>query len=323
MEYTQLGRTGLKVSRLCVGTMNFGPHTTEKDSFAIMDKALDQGINFFDTANVYGRKRGEGITEQIVGRWFAQSGGRREKVVIATKVYGHMGTWPNQSRLSALHIREAVEGSLKRLQTDHIDLYQMHHIARETPWEEIWQAMEVLVQQGKILYVGSSNFAGWHIAKAQEAAKVHHFMGLVSEQCLYSLNDRMSELEVLPACQDYGLGVIPWSPLSGGLLGGVLKKLEEGRHAEKHVQKEIEKRRDKLEKWEAFCKEMGVPPAEVALAWVLNHPAVTAPIIGPRTMEHLTGAVKALKIRLKKDELKQIDEIWPGPGGEAPEAYAW
>jgi aryl-alcohol dehydrogenase-like predicted oxidoreductase len=323
MEYTQLGRTGLKVSRLCVGTMNFGPHTTEKDSFAIMDKALDQGINFFDTANVYGRKRGEGITEQIVGRWFAQSGGRREKVVIATKVYGHMGTWPNQSRLSALHIREAVEGSLKRLQTDHIDLYQMHHIARETPWEEIWQAMEVLVQQGKILYVGSSNFAGWHIAKAQEAAKVHHFMGLVSEQCLYSLNDRMSELEVLPACQDYGLGVIPWSPLSGGLLGGVLKKLEEGRHAEKHVQKEIEKRRDKLEKWEAFCKEMGVPPAEVALAWVLNHPAVTAPIIGPRTMEHLTGAVKALKIRCKKDELKQIDEIWPGPGGEAPEAYAW
>ena len=323
MEYTQLGRTGLKVSRLCVGTMNFGPHTTEKDSFAIMDKALDQGINFFDTANVYGRKRGEGITEQIVGRWFAQSGGRREKVVIATKVYGHMGTWPNQSRLSALHIREAVEGSLKRLQTDHIDLYQMHHIARETPWEEIWQAMEVLVQQGKILYVGSSNFAGWHIAKAQEAAKARHFMGLVSEQCLYSLNDRMSELEVLPACQDYGLGVIPWSPLSGGLLGGVLKKLEEGRHAEEHVRKEIDLRRDKLEKWEIFCKKMGVPPAEVALAWVLNHPAVTAPIIGPRTMEHLTGAVKALKIRFKKDELKQIDEIWPGPGGEAPEAYAW
>jgi aryl-alcohol dehydrogenase-like predicted oxidoreductase len=323
MEYTQLGRTGLKVSRLCLGTMNFGPETTEKDSFAIMDKALDQGINFFDTANVYGWKKGQGVTEQIVGSWFAQGGGRREKVVIATKVYGRMGDWPNQSRLSARHIREAVEGSLKRLQTDYIDLYQMHHIDRNAPWEEIWQAMEVLVQQGKILYVGSSNFAGWHIAKAQEAAKARHFLGLASEQCLYSLNDRMSELEVLPACQDYGLGVIPWSPLSGGLLGGVLEKNEQGRRASEDMQKEIKEKRDKLEKWEAFCKKMGVPPAEVALAWVMNNPVVTAPIIGPRTMEQLTGALKSMKIRFKKDELKQIDEIWPGPGGEAPEAYAW
>ena len=323
MEYTQLGRTGLKVSRLCLGTMNFGPHTTEADSFAIMDKALDLGINFFDTANVYGWKTGKGVTEQIVGRWFAQGGGRREKVIIATKVYGHMGKWPNQSHLSARHIREAVEGSLKRLQTETIDLYQMHHIDRNTPWEEIWQAMEVLVQQGKILYVGSSNFAGWHIAKAQEAAKARHFIGLSSEQCLYSLNDRMSELEVLPACQDYGLGVIPWSPLSGGLLGGVLAKIEKGRRASDHMKKEIEEKRDQLKKWEAFCKEMGEHPADVALAWVLNHQAVTAPIIGPRTMEQLTGATRALKIRLKKDELKKIDEIWPGPGGEAPEAYAW
>ena len=323
MEYTQLGRTGLKVSRFCLGTMNFGPETTEADSFAIMDKALDLGINFFDTANVYGWKTGEGVTEQIVGRWFAQSGGRREKVIIATKVYGRMGKWPNQSRLSARHIREAVEGSLKRLQTDYIDLYQMHHIDRETPWEEIWQAMEVLVQQGKILYVGSSNFAGWHIAKAQEAAKARHFMGLVSEQCLYSLNDRMSELEVLPACADYGLGVIPWSPLSGGLLGGVLEKIEKGRRASERMQKEIAEKRDKLKKWETFCKNMGKPPAEVALAWVIHNPVVTAPIIGPRTMEHLTDALKATKIRFKKDELKQIDEIWPGPGGEAPEAYAW
>jgi aryl-alcohol dehydrogenase-like predicted oxidoreductase len=323
MEYTQLGRSGLQVSRFCLGTMNFGPFTTEADSFAIMDKALDLGINFFDTANVYGWKKGEGVTEQIVGRWFAQGGGRREKVVIATKVYGRMGDWPNQSRLSARHIREAVEGSLKRLQTDHIDLYQMHHIDRETPWEEIWQAMETLIRQGKILYVGSSNFAGWHIAKAQEAAKARHFMGLVSEQCLYSLNDRMSELEVLPACEDYGLGVIPWSPLSGGLLGGVLEKIEKGRRASEHMQKEIDAKRDRLEKWEAFCKDMGKPPAEVALAWVMNNPIVTAPIIGPRTMEHLTDALKATKVRFKKDELKKIDEIWPGPGGAAPEAYAW
>lgn len=323
MEYTQLGRAGLKVSRFCLGTMNFGPETTEADSFAIMDKALDLGINFFDTANVYGWKTGEGVTEQIVGRWLSQGGGRREKVIIATKVYGRMGKWPNQSRLSARHIREAVEGSLKRLQTETIDLYQMHHIDRETPWEEIWQAMEVLVQQGKILYVGSSNFAGWHIAKAQEAARTRNFMGLVSEQCLYSLNDRMSELEVLPACEDYGLGVIPWSPLSGGLLGGVLEKIEKGRRASERMQKEIAEKRDKLKKWEAFCKNMGKPPAEVALAWVMHNPVVTAPIIGPRTMEHLTAALKATKIRFKKDELKQIDEIWPGPGGEAPEAYAW
>jgi aryl-alcohol dehydrogenase-like predicted oxidoreductase len=323
MEYVQLGRTGLSVSRLCLGTMNFGPKTDEKDSFAIMDQALDLGINFFDTANVYGWKLGRGITEHIVGRWFAQGGGRREKVVIATKVYGSMGNWPNQSRLSARHIREAVEGSLKRLGSDHIDLYQMHHIDRNTPWEEIWQAMEVLVQQGKVLYVGSSNFPGWQVAKAQESAKCRHFLGLVSEQSLYSLADRMVELEVIPACQDYGLGLIPWSPLSGGLLAGVLSKTEMGRRADEDVQKEIAKKRPQLEMWEDFCKGMGEQPADVALAWLLNNPAVTAPIIGPRTGDQLRGSLRALKIRFKKDELKRINEIWPGPGGEAPEAYAW
>jgi aryl-alcohol dehydrogenase-like predicted oxidoreductase len=323
MDYTQLGRTGLKVSRLCLGTMNFGPHTTEEDSFAIMDKTLELGINFFDTANVYGWKTGEGITEQIIGRWFAQGGGRREKTVIATKVYGRMGKWPNQSRLSALSIRQAVEGSLKRLQTDYIDLYQMHHIDRNTPWQEIWQAMETLVAQGKVLYVGSSNFAGWHIAKAQAAAKARYFMGLVSEQCLYNLKDRMSELEVLPACKDYGLGVIPWSPLAGGLLGGVLQKIKEGRRANKETQKDIEKHRTQIEAWEKFCKQRGEKPADAALAWLLANPAVTAPIIGPRTLEQLTGSLRALKIKFNRTEMKKLDEIWPGPGGEAPEAYAW
>jgi len=323
MEFTQLGRTGLKVSRLCLGTMNFGPQTEEKDSFAVMDKALELGINFFDTANVYGRKTGEGVTEQIVGRWFALGGGRREKVVLATKVYGKMGDWPNESSLSALHIRQALEGSLKRLQTDHIDLYQMHHVDRLTPWEEIWQAMEVLVQQGKVIYVGSSNFAGWHITQAQEAAKARHFMGLVSEQSLYNLNARMVELEVLPACKTYGLGVIPWSPLGGGLLGGVLQKIKEGRRAEKDTQKEIEEKRPQLEAWEAFCKELGEKPADVALAWLLHNPVVTAPIIGPRTMEQLTGSLRALELKLDEAALKKLDEIWPGPGGEAPEAYAW
>ena len=323
MEFTQLGRTGLKVSRLCLGTMNFGPHTTEEDSFAIMDKALELGINFFDTANVYGRKLGEGVTEGIIGRWFAQGGGRREKTVIATKVFGRMGTWPNQSRISALNIRQAVEGSLKRLQTDYIDMYQMHHVDRNTPWDETWQAMETLVQQGKILYVGSSNFAGWHIAKAQETAKARHFLGLVSEQSLYNLKDRMVELEVLPAARDYGLGMIPWSPLSGGLLGGILQKIKEGRRADEDTQKDVKKYRKQLEAWEKSCKQMGEKPADVALAWLLTNPVVTAPIIGPRTLEQLTGALRALKIKFTKAEKTKLDEIWPGPGGEAPEAYAW
>jgi aryl-alcohol dehydrogenase-like predicted oxidoreductase len=323
MEYTQLGRTGLKVSRLCLGTMNFGPQTDEKDSFAIMDKALELGFNFFDTANVYGWKTGEGVTENILGHWFAQGGGRREKVVLATKVYGRMGDWPNTSRLSALHIRQACEQSLQRLQTDHIDLYQMHHVDRSTPWEEIWQAMEVLVQQGKVIYAGSSNFAGWHIAQAQESAKSRHFMGLVSEQSLYNLKDRMVELEVLPACQAYGIGVIPWSPLASGLLGGVLKKIKEGRRIEKDTQKEIEARRSQLTAWEAFCKKLGEKPADVALAWLLHNPVVTAPIIGPRTMEQLTSSLRSLEIKLDEAALKKLDEIWPGPGGEAPEAYAW
>lgn len=323
MEFTQLGRTGLKVSRLCLGTMNFGPFTTETDSFAIMDKALELGINFFDTANVYGWKTGEGVTEKIVGRWFAQGGGRREKVVIATKVYGRMGDWPNQSRLSALHIRRACEESLQRMQTDYIDLYQFHHIDRLTPWDEIWQAMDVLVQQGKVLYVGSSNFAGWHIAKANEIAKARHFLGLVSEQSLYNLEARMIEMEVIPACKDYGLGLIPWSPLAGGLLGGILGKMKEGRSASEDMQKRAEAKRPKLEAWEAYCKEIGQVPADVALAWLLQNPIVTAPIIGPRTMDQLTGSLPALEIQFTDEQLKKLDEIWPGPGGESPEAYAW
>ena len=228
MRYTHLGRTGLRVSRICLGTMNFGPETDEETSFSIMDSALDAGINFFDSANVYGRSKGRGATEEIVGRWFAQGGGRRDKTVIATKLYGDMGEWPNEGRLSALNIRRACEASLRRLQTDYIDLYQMHHIDRGTPWDEIWEAMEVLRHQGKILYVGSSNFAGWHIAQAQEAAARRNFLGLVSEQSIYNLATRRVEVEVLPAAQAYGVGVIPWSPLQGGLLGGVVRKERDG-----------------------------------------------------------------------------------------------
>jgi len=323
MQTTRLGRTGLRVSRLCLGTMNFGPQTTEADSHKIMDRALEHGINFFDSANVYGWKRGEGWTEQIVGRWFAQGGGRRDKTVFATKVYGQMGDWPNESRLSALHIVRACEASLKRLQTDRIDLYQMHHIDRDTPWDEIWQAMETLVAQGKVLYVGSSNFAGWHIAQANETAKARHFLGLVSEQSLYNLIDRTIELEVIPACQHYGLGLIPWSPLKGGILGGALAKAKEGRRTTELAQRNIEKHRPKLDAFEKLCATIDVAPARVAMAWLLAQPAVTAPIIGPRTIEQLDESVAMLETRLDDGTMKKLDAIFPGPGGPAPEAYAW
>lgn len=323
MDYTNLGRTGLKVSRLCLGTMNFGPHTEEGDSHEIMEKALEYGINFFDTANVYGWETGEGITEKIIGRWLAQGGGRRDQIVLATKVYGRMGTGVNDRRLSAYHIRRACEDSLKRLQTDHIDLYQMHHIDRETPWEEVWQAMEQLVREGKVLYIGSSNFAGWHIAQAQCIAQRRHFMGLVSEQSLYNLNDRMIELEVIPACRNYGLGLIPYSPLGGGLLAGALEKESEGRRGSDRIQKETDEHRSQLRSYETFCRELGEQPASVALAWLLHNPIVTAPIIGPRTMEQLKHSLACLELVLTDEQMVRLNEIWPGPGGEAPEAYAW
>ncbi|MET0919698.1 MAG: aldo/keto reductase [Acidimicrobiia bacterium] len=323
MDHRHLGRTGLRVSPLCLGTMNFGTQdgaqTTEADGHRIMDRALELGINFFDTANMYGG----GTTEEIMGRWFAQGNDRREKTVLATKVFIPRSTWPNMGRLSALHIRQACEDSLRRLQTDHIDLYQMHHVDRDTPWEEIWQAMDLLVQQGKVLYVGSSNFAGWHVVKANEVAKRRGSLGLVSEQSLYNLNARTVELEVLPACRDYGVGVMPWSPLGGGLLGGALRKVTEGRRGADRIQQRVEEQRSTLEAWEKLCAEMGEQPADVALAWLLANPAVTAPIIGPRTMEQLDGPMRSLDITLDQDVLDQLDVLFPGPGGEAPEAYAW
>ena len=323
MQYVHLGRTGLRVSRLCLGTMNFGPLTSEGDSFALMDRAREAGINFFDTANVYGWRRGEGVTEQIIGRWLAQGGGRRESIVLATKVYAAMGEGPNDSRLTAYHVRRACDESLRRLQTDRIDLYQMHHIDRETPWDEIWQAMEQLVAAGKVVYVGSSNFAGWQIAQANARAAARQILGLVSEQSLYNLSARTVELEVLPACRAHGVGVIPWSPLAGGLLGGVLEKAKDGRRASERLQKSIERHRAQVEAYERLCRELGESPADVALAWLLANPAVTAPIVGPRTMEQLTGSLRALKITLSAEQLARLDRIWPGPGGEAPEAYAW
>ncbi|MBB1260308.1 aldo/keto reductase [Streptomyces alkaliterrae] len=331
MRYTRLGRTGLKVSRLVLGTMNFGPQTDEPESHAIMDAALDAGVNFFDTANVYGWGENKGRTETIIGNWFAQGGDRRDKVVIATKVYGNMaldGTnWPNNDLLSALNIRRAVDASLRRLQTDHIDLYQFHHVDRKTPWEEIWQAMDVLVQQGKVLYVGSSNHAGWNLAQANEAAARRGSLGLVSEQCLYNLAERRAEMEVIPAAQAYGLGVIPWSPLQGGLLGGVLRKEREGgaqrgaagRSAEALRNSAL---REQVQAYEDLVAKHGEEPGEVALAWLLTRPGVTGPIVGPRTRGQLDSALRAVELELGEELLTGLDEVFPGPG-PSPEAFAW
>ena len=335
MEYTHLGRSGLSVSRLCLGTMNFGPLTSPADARAIMDHALDIGINFFDTANRYGAvqtppgqlaehdESHAGWTEEIIGDWFAGGGGRRERTVLATKVFGAMSDWPNEGKLSALNIRRACDASLQRLQTDYIDLYQMHHVDRDTPWDEIWQAMEILIAQGKILYVGSSNFAGWHIAQANDAAAARHLLGLVSEQSLYNLMTRDIELEVLPAARAYGVGVIPWSPLQGGLLGGVLKKEQEGRRRTAgRAQETLNAHRKQIEAFEGLCDALGEKPALVALAWLLHQDGVTGPIIGPRTIEQLDEPLRAVSLRLSEDTLKQLDDIFPGYK-PAPEHYAW
>jgi NDP-hexose 2,3-enoyl reductase len=324
MDYTHLGRSGVSVSRLCLGTMNFGAFTDVADAQQIMDRALEHGVSFFDTANTYGRPPAEGVTEQIIGDWLAAGAGRRDRIVLATKLYGGKGEWPNDRFLSAVNIRRSCEDSLRRLRTDHIDLYQMHHVDRATPWEEIWEAMTVLRAQGKIIYVGSSNFAGWHIAQAQEAARRHGAFGLVSEQSLYNLAARSVELEVLPACAGYGLGVLPWSPLHGGLLAGILRKEGgSGRSGGGRAAATLAGMRSQVEAYEAFCADVGEDPAHVGLAWLLHQPAVTAPIVGPSSLAQLERSLRALEIRLDEKSLGRLDEIFPGPGGPAPEAYAW
>jgi len=322
MQYTNLGRSGLKVSCLCLGTMNFGPYTSDNESFEIMDEALNIGINFFDTANVYGWEKGVGYTEELIGKWLAQ-GNRRENIVLATKVYGKMGEGINERGLSAYHIKHACEDSLRRLKTDHIDLYQMHHIDRSTPWEEIFQAMEQLIQEGKITYFGSSNFAAWNIAAANTIARHRNLLGLVSEQSIYSLRNRHIELEVVPACKSFGMGLIPWSPLGGGILCGILEEKNEGRRTREPLLKSVGKLKPQLEQYENLCREIGIMPADVALAWVLHNPVVTSPIIGPRTTQQLKENVVALEIKLDEETLLKLDKIWPGPGNQAPEAYAW
>ena len=322
MDYTTLGRSGLRVSRLCLGTLNFGFKTSASDSHTIMDRAHHHGINFFDTSDVYGFQEGKEYSESVIGNWFAQGGGRRERTVIATKVFQPQSDWPNDSRLSALHIRRACDASLTRLQTDYIDLYQMHHIDRDTPWEEIWEAMETLRAQGKIIYVGSSNFAGWHIAQAQEAATARHSLGLISEQSIYNLVVRDIEREVLPAAREYGLAVLAWSPLNRGMLGGILDAERNGGLRGNRVpDHQLDEHRSALARYEALCSEWGLAPAEVALAWLLVQPGLL-PIVGPVDTTNLDSAINALHVRLDEAALTKLDAIFPGYQ-PAPEDYAW
>jgi aryl-alcohol dehydrogenase-like predicted oxidoreductase len=326
MTFGHLGRSGLLVSRLGLGTLPFGYTVDESTSFAIMDAALEAGINYFDTADVYGgpqsadMAKGYGISEEIIGRWLQRSG-HRDDIVLATKVYQPMGLGPNDRRLSAFHIRRACEASLRRLQTDHIDLYQMHHVDRATPWEEIWQAMEQLVREGKISYVGGSNFAAWDIALAQSSATARHFLGLSSMQSLYNLAVRILELELIPAARALGVGLIAYSPLHAGLLTGALQAADRD-GASDETRQRIEPVRSQLEAYEELCRDLGIKPADVALAWLLNNPAVSTAVVGVSSVQELQADLGALALDLGADTLQRLDQIWPGPG-EAPQAYAW
>ncbi|MGD8169870.1 aldo/keto reductase [Herbiconiux sp. P16] len=322
MKYTRLGDSGAVVSRIAVGTMNFGPVIGAEESYRILNLAVDAGITFVDTADVYGSGRwGDhyGQSEELLGEWL-RARGNRDDLVLATKVQGPMGDGPNDRGLSAVHIRAAVDASLRRLGTDRIDLYQMHHIERAVPLDEVLDAFTTLRDQGKIIYLGSSNFAGWNIAQYREHAEARRQLPIVTEQSVYNLAQRTVELEVVPAARHYGLGILPWSPLAGGQLGGVLKKADRSRSSDLDS---LGSRRTQIEEYERFAAANGLDPAELALAWLLHRPAVTAPVVGPRTVQQLTGAVAALDIALDESQLAELDRIWPGPGGQAPEAYAW
>lgn len=322
MKYTSLGRSGLKVSKLCLGTMSFGDTTDKKEAFNIMDCALANGINFFDTANEYGKRDPNnyyhriqrGITEEIIGEWFAQGGNRRERTVLATKVYYTMEDpldGPNDvDGLSAYKIRRHLDASLKRLQTDHVDLYQMHHSDRNVTWEEIWGAFEPLVNSGKITYVGSSNFAAHDIMKAQWKADKRNFLGLVSEQHRYNPLYRQAELEMIPTLKELGMGLLIWGPLCRGQLAGIIPN---------DASPELRK---KLEDYSALCHDFGVDEATMTQAWLLQKPEVTCVLTGAAKVEHLEKTLKALDVVLPENVLKRIDEIFP-PFGEAPESYIW
>lgn len=326
MKYNRLGKSGLYVSKLCLGTASFGNGTTtgahdwgvidEKNAFRIMDYALDQGINFFDTANVYGSKDTIGLSEQIIGRWFQLGNQRRERVVLATKVGRAFSASPqvdgpnNREGLSLYKIRRHIEESLRRLKTEKIELYQMHKRDQETGWDEIWEAFEGLVREGKIDYVGASNHDAWELAKAQEAAQKRNFMGLVSEQHFYTPLNRMAELEMLPMALDYGIGITVYSPLSRGLLGIDMDcpdKHPRSAEAEYH----FNYIKEQLREYSQLCRELGESPANVTLAWELAHPAVKSVIIAPNTCEDLAELLRSLEVVFTDQIMDKMDEIFP------------
>jgi NDP-hexose 2,3-enoyl reductase len=323
--HVRLGRTGLTVSRLCLGTVNFGGRVEEREAFLLLDHALASGITLVDTADSYGWRVHKGHTEETIGRWLALRG-RRDDVVIATKVGSPMGPGVNDRGLSVRHIVSACEASLRRLGTDWIDLYQMHSMDRSVPWDEIWQAMELLIAQGKVRYVGSSNAAGWDLAAAQETARRRNAPGLASEQCLYNPLVRHPELEIIPAARAYGIGVLVWSPLHSGLLGGVVRKTEDGtavKSAQGRAATALDRHRGTVAEYERFCREIDRDPAEAGLSWGLSRPGVTSLIIGPRIPEHIDGALRALDEPLCEPELARLDTLFPpvGRGGPAPDAW--
>ena len=323
MEYTHVGRLGLVVSRLCLGTMNFGPHAPEDESHTIMDTAVSYGINLFDTANVYGRHLGVGATEKIIGRWFEKGSGRRDKVVLATKVYGQMGDWPNEGRLSKLGIIRQCEASLERLRTDRIaSLPDASHrperlvgrdlgsdgppqASGEDPARRILQLRWVAHREGE-----RDRRLSW-LAPAG-----HRAVGLQPQRAIARARGDPGRARVRDGV-DQLQPARGW-PARGSAREGDGRPTFPGVHGGRDQQT-----RARLERWEALCRDLGQRPADVALAWLLHQPVVTAPIIGPRTEEQLLGSMKALDITLDDDVLARLDQIFPGPGGPAPEAYAW
>ena len=332
MEYRRVGGTGLRTSPIALGTMNFGPVTPEAEAQRIMSAAAERGVNLFDTADVYGADANrtisdnsdrKGATEEIIGRWLAGSPARREQILLVTKAYGRMGEGPNDMHLSARHLRRACEASLRRLNTDVIDVFMLHHVDRDTSWDEIWEALDDLRRAGKIRYAGTSNFPGWKLVQGQEAARRRNLLGLVLEESIYNLMEHTIELELLPACREYGIGVLPYSPLNSGLLGGILSKGDgAARTASSRATGGLAARRPQLERFEKFCHEIGRAPAVLAQAWLLHRPGITASIVGARTMGHLEDGLEAATLALTGSELDELDRIFPGPGA-APEAYAW
>ncbi|MEM1108407.1 MAG: aldo/keto reductase [Planctomycetota bacterium] len=335
MKHTNLGASTLSVSRVCLGTMHLGGRTDEAESFAVMDRALEMGINFFDTANVYGFPKERGLTETIIGRWLAQDPARRERIVLATKVYNNMneGDGPNRRQgFSAYRVRRHLEDSLRRLQTDHVDLYQVHHIDRNVTLEEFWGTMDRHQDDGKFLYAGASNFTGWGLAQYQAAARARGRLGFVSEQSMFSLLCRYAELEVLPSSDAHGIGVIPYMPLAGGLLSGNVDIVEASRTAQVAAEYGIEAGpgNSKLKAFAELAGDLGVRPHSLAIAWVLSRPAVASAIVGVRTVKHLDGLAEATELELSNEVTAKLDELFPPSAGRplrvgrgAPEAYAW